>query len=120
MKKLLLPLSVFALLLISAAAECQKIAEEELLKPTALSANTIAENQPTGTKIGDLTTTGGVAPFAYALLETGTGSDDHASFAIEGAILKTNRAYGSGSSSTKPKSYGYGTQSGVLSAWGIS
>ena len=93
MKKLLLPLSLFALLIIS-AAECAKIAEEEILKPTAiaLSAKTIAENATSGTKIATLTTTGGVAPFAYALV-AGTDDADNASFAIDGAILKTKATF---------------------------
>ena len=59
----------------------------------ALSASTIAENQPAGTTIGSLSTTDqdSVSGFTYSLI-AGTGDTDNASFEIVGGTLKTRAA----------------------------
>ena len=56
----------------------------------ALSANSIAENQPTGTTVGTLSTTDPDSgnTFTYSLV-SGTGSTDNSSFTISGSALKT-------------------------------
>jgi hypothetical protein len=60
----------------------------------ALSANTIAENQPTGTAIGTFTTTDAnpFDTFTYTLV-TGTGDTDNGSFQIVGNELRSNAVF---------------------------
>jgi autotransporter-associated beta strand protein len=59
----------------------------------ALSASSIAENQPAGTTVGSLSTTDqdSVSGFTYSLV-TGTGDTDNSSFEIVGGTLKTRAA----------------------------
>ena len=56
----------------------------------SLSNNSVAENQPSGTTVGTLSTTDPDVgdTFTYTLV-SGTGSDDNASFSIDGDVLKT-------------------------------
>ena len=60
----------------------------------ALSASTVAENQPSGTAVGTFTTTDPDAgdTFTYTLV-TGTGDTDNASFAIVGNQLQTAASF---------------------------
>jgi RHS repeat-associated protein len=59
-----------------------------------LSNSSVAENQPSGTLVGTLTTTDPDAgnTFTYSLV-SGTGSADNASFTIDGATLKTAASF---------------------------
>ena len=59
-----------------------------------LSSSSIAENQPTGSTIGALSSTDPDASdsFIYTLV-TGTGSTDNANFTINGGVLKTNASF---------------------------
>jgi VCBS repeat-containing protein len=60
----------------------------------ALSANSVAENQASGTTVGTLSTTDPDPgnTFTYSLI-TETGSTDNASFTIDGATLKTAASF---------------------------
>ena len=60
----------------------------------ALSATSVAENQPAGTVVGDLSTTDPDAgdTFTYSLV-SGTGSTDNGSFTISGNQLKTAASF---------------------------
>src|SRR5436190_17848218 len=60
----------------------------------ALSASSIAENQPSGTTVGTFSTTDPDAgdTFTYALV-AGTGSTDNGSFSITGNTLKTSASF---------------------------
>jgi hypothetical protein len=60
----------------------------------ALSASSVAENQPSGTTVGNLSATDsdGLETFTYSLA-AGTGDDDNASFSIVGNALKTAAAF---------------------------
>ena len=60
----------------------------------ALSATLVAENQPSGTTVGTLTTTDPDTgdTFTYTLV-AGTGDTDNASFSIEGGTLKTAASF---------------------------
>jgi ELWxxDGT repeat protein len=60
----------------------------------ALSATSIAENQPSGTAVGTLTTTDPDAgnTFTYTLV-SGAGDTDNASFTIDGGALKTAASF---------------------------
>ena len=60
----------------------------------ALSASTVAENQPSGTTVGTFSTTDPDAgnTFTYSLV-TGTGSTDNASFTISGSTLQTAASF---------------------------
>src|SRR4029079_3813275 len=59
-----------------------------------LSATSIAENRPTGTTVGTLSSTDQDAgeTFTYALV-SGSGSADNASFTISGSTLKTAASF---------------------------
>ena len=60
----------------------------------ALSGSSVAENQPSGTAVGNLSTTDPDSgnTFTYSLV-SGTGSTDNASFTINGSALQTAAAF---------------------------
>ncbi len=61
----------------------------------SLSPNTVAENQPSGTTVGTLSSVDGeppAGPFAYALV-SGAGSTDNGSFTIAGDQLETTASF---------------------------
>jgi VCBS repeat-containing protein len=66
----------------------------EIPTDIALSVNTVAENAPTGTTIGTLSTTDVDAgdTFTYSLV-SGTGDADNAAFTIDGSTLKTAASF---------------------------
>lgn len=70
------------------------ISVTDLPAPTdiTLAFNTITENQPAGTTIGGLSTTGPVFGVAFALVN-GAGDDDNARFRIFGPVLSSDETF---------------------------